>query len=85
MVEKENLYSLMDNLNLKSNSPQTNAYAFIMLLAARYLNLRIQGAKFILVGTDGGLIEKAIYKEELFLSPASRVEVFNRRSKRWEF
>ncbi len=26
--------------------------------AARYLNLRIQGAKFILVGTDGGLIEK---------------------------
>ncbi|EKC3444928.1 multicopper oxidase CueO [Campylobacter jejuni] len=43
--------------------------------AARYLNLRIQGAKFILVGTDGGLIEKAIYKEELFLSPASRVEV----------
>ncbi|HEG5598751.1 TPA: multicopper oxidase CueO, partial [Campylobacter jejuni] len=43
--------------------------------AARYLNLRIQGAKFILVGTDGGLIEKTIYKEELFLSPASRVEV----------
>ena len=36
--------------------------------AARYLNLRIQGAKFILVGTDGGLIEKAIYKEDLFNS-----------------
>ncbi|ECH3567029.1 multicopper oxidase CueO [Campylobacter upsaliensis] len=42
--------------------------------AARYLNLRIQGAKFILVGTDGGLIEKPLFKDELFLSPASRAE-----------
>lgn len=53
--------------------------------AARYLNLRIQGAKFILVGTDGGLIEKAIYKEELFLSPASRVEVLIDAPKDGEF
>ncbi|MFQ6342584.1 multicopper oxidase CueO [Campylobacter sp. VTCC 70190] len=43
--------------------------------AARYLNLRIKGAKFILVGTEGGLIEKPVLKDELFLSPASRVEV----------
>ncbi|MDL0109435.1 multicopper oxidase family protein [Campylobacter felis] len=42
--------------------------------AARYLNLRIQGAKFILVGTDGGLIEKPLFKDELFLSSASRAE-----------
>lgn len=53
--------------------------------AARYLNLRIQEAKFILVGTDGGLIEKAIYKEELFLSPASRVEVLIDAPKDGEF
>ncbi len=53
--------------------------------AARYLNLRIQGAKFILVGTDGGLIEKAIYKEEFFLSPASRVEVLIDAPKDGEF
>ncbi|MBM0637427.1 multicopper oxidase CueO [Campylobacter sp. VicNov18] len=43
--------------------------------AARYLNLRIKGAQFILVGTDGGLIEKPIFKEEIFLNPASRVEL----------
>lgn len=29
--------------------------------AARYLNLRIQGAKFILVGTDGGVDRKATF------------------------
>ncbi|AJC90267.1 multicopper oxidase family protein [Campylobacter subantarcticus] len=51
------------------------------LCAARYLNLRIQGAKFILVGTDGGLIEKGIELDELFLSPASRVEVLIQASK----
>ncbi|MDT3328943.1 cupredoxin domain-containing protein, partial [Campylobacter coli] len=53
--------------------------------AARYLNLRIQGAKFILVGTDGGLIEKPIFKEELFLSPASRVEILIDAPKDGEF
>ncbi|HDV6578729.1 TPA: multicopper oxidase family protein [Campylobacter lari] len=49
--------------------------------AARYLNLRIKGAKFILVGTDGGLIEKGIELDELFLSPASRAEVLIKASK----
>ncbi|MCR2065968.1 multicopper oxidase family protein [Campylobacter helveticus] len=44
--------------------------------SARYLRLRIKGAKFLLVGTDGGLLERGVEKEELFLSPASRAEVF---------
>lgn len=52
--------------------------------AARYLNLRIQGAKFILVGTDGILIEKPIFKDEIFL-PASRVEVLIDAAKDGEF
>lgn len=53
--------------------------------AARYLKLRIQGARFILVGTDGGLIEKPLFKDELFLSPASRVECFIDAEKDGEF
>lgn len=43
--------------------------------SARYLNLKIENAEFILVGTDGGLIEAPIIQKELFLSPASRAEV----------
>ncbi|RQD67714.1 multicopper oxidase CueO [Campylobacter hepaticus] len=53
--------------------------------AARYLNLRIQGAQFILVGTDGGLIEKPVFKDEILLSPASRIEVLIHASQNGEF
>ncbi|EAI4415557.1 multicopper oxidase family protein [Campylobacter fetus] len=53
--------------------------------SARYLRLKIHGANFILVGTDGGLIQKPIYKDEIFLTPASRVEVLIQSSKSGEF
>lgn len=55
------------------------------LCAARYLNLRLSGAKFVLVGTDGGLIEKPVEMQELFLSPASRAEVLIKSDKKGEF
>lgn len=53
--------------------------------AARYLNLRIQGAEFILVGTDGGLLEQAQTLKELFLNPASRVEVLIKPTQKGKF
>ncbi|CAM2771291.1 multicopper oxidase family protein [Helicobacter burdigaliensis] len=53
--------------------------------SARYLNLKIQNAEFILVGTDGGLIETPISQKELFLSPASRVEVIIKPNNKGEF
>lgn len=64
------------------NAERIRIYNFC---SARYLNLKIQNAKFILVGTDGGLIEKPIEQEELFLSPASRVEVLIKADKLGEF
>ncbi|TDJ82137.1 multicopper oxidase family protein [Campylobacter volucris] len=51
------------------------------LCSARYLNLRIKNAQFILVGTGGGLIEKGVEFEELFLAPASRIEVLIKANK----
>lgn len=53
--------------------------------SARYLNLSLNGANFLLVGTDGGLIEKPIPQETLLLSPASRVEVLIQSDKKGEF
>lgn len=53
--------------------------------SARYLNLEIQDASFLLVGTDGGFIEKPIELKQLFLSSASRVEVFIKNSKKGGF
>ncbi|TXK70759.1 multicopper oxidase family protein [Campylobacter volucris] len=49
--------------------------------SARYLNLHIKDAEFILVGTDGGLIEKPVKMQNLFLAPASRVEVIIKANK----
>ncbi|MDE5603105.1 MAG: multicopper oxidase family protein [Helicobacter sp.] len=54
--------------------------------SARYLQLRLEDAQlkslsFMLVGTDGGLIEKPIAQDTLFLPPASRVEVLIQNSK----
>jgi len=44
--------------------------------AARYLRLALPGCLWQVVGTDGGLLEKAAEpQEELFLAPAERVEV----------
>ncbi|MDA3967565.1 multicopper oxidase family protein [Helicobacter sp. WB40] len=54
------------------------------MCAARYLNLKIENAEFILVGTDCGLIEKPITKDTLFLSPASRVEIILKPTKQGE-
>lgn len=53
--------------------------------SARYLNLEIEGADFILIGTDGGYIEQPIKQKQLFLSPASRVEVVIHNDKKGRF
>ncbi|MFU2113746.1 multicopper oxidase family protein [[Pasteurella] aerogenes] len=44
--------------------------------SARYLRLKVEGVQWIVVGTEGGLLEKPrAAVDELFLAPAERVEV----------
>lgn len=43
--------------------------------SARYLRLAIPGQSFILVGTDGGLIERPQALDEILLVPGQRIEV----------
>lgn len=43
--------------------------------SARYLRLAIPGQSFILVGTDGGLIERPQARDEILLVPGQRIEV----------
>ncbi|EPP8196208.1 multicopper oxidase family protein [Campylobacter lari] len=76
-----NLVLINGQLNPKITLDKAQRIRIYNFCAARYLNLRIKGAKFILVGADGGLIEKGIELDELFLSPASRVEVLIKASK----
>ncbi len=42
--------------------------------SARYLRLALPGRKIILLGSDGGLLEKAQQLDELLLAPGSRAE-----------
>lgn len=45
--------------------------------SARYLNLHVPGARLIQVGTDGGLLERALpAAASILLAPAERVEFF---------
>lgn len=44
--------------------------------SARYLRLKVAGVQWVVLGTEGGLLEKALApQDELFLAPAERVEV----------
>lgn len=43
--------------------------------SARYLRLRLDGLRFSLVGSDGGLLEQPVEREEILLAPAERVEL----------
>lgn len=44
--------------------------------SSRYLRLNVEGVKWIVVGTDGGLLEKPRpIQDEIFIAPAERVEV----------
>ncbi|WP_410498858.1 multicopper oxidase family protein [Chitinibacter sp. S2-10] len=43
--------------------------------SARYLRLAIPGQKLTLVGTDGGLLEKPVLKDDILLVPGQRIEI----------
>ncbi|OBX06508.1 bilirubin oxidase [Gallibacterium salpingitidis] len=44
--------------------------------SARYLRLKVAGVQWIVVGTEGGLLEQPLSpQDELFLAPAERIEV----------
>ena len=42
--------------------------------STRYLRLAIPGARFKIVGTDGGLVPHPYFSEEIFVSPGERYE-----------
>lgn len=46
------------------------------ITSARYLRLKIAGVKWVVLGTEGGLLESPLPpQDELFLAPAERMEV----------
>jgi FtsP/CotA-like multicopper oxidase with cupredoxin domain len=54
---------------------QTQRWRVINAAAARFYRLALPGYSFVQVGTDGGLLEKPVVTEELFLVPGQRADV----------
>ncbi len=42
---------------------------------ARFLNLSLPGLKFWIIGTDGGLLDKPVAVDQLFLAPGERADI----------
>jgi FtsP/CotA-like multicopper oxidase with cupredoxin domain len=54
---------------------QIERWRIVNSSSARYVRLSLDGRPFILIGTDGGLIDAPVRLNEILLAPADRVEL----------
>jgi FtsP/CotA-like multicopper oxidase with cupredoxin domain len=54
---------------------QVERWRILNCCSARYIRLSIGGGEFLILGTDGGLIEAPVRASEVLLAPADRVEL----------
>jgi FtsP/CotA-like multicopper oxidase with cupredoxin domain len=60
---------------LTMSAGQTERWRIVNAASARYVRLSIGGRPFIVLGTDGGLIETPVTVTELLLTPADRADI----------
>jgi FtsP/CotA-like multicopper oxidase with cupredoxin domain len=54
---------------------QAERWRFINASSARYIVLHLSGKRFNIIGTDGGLLEKAKTVNQILLTPGERIEI----------
>jgi FtsP/CotA-like multicopper oxidase with cupredoxin domain len=54
---------------------QTERWRFINSSSARYFMLHLEGKPFRIIGTDGGLLEKAVEASRVLITPGERVDI----------
>lgn len=64
-----------ENTVIDIGAGTTERWRFINAASARYFRLSIEGRKFRILATDGGLIEQAQEVTELLLTPGERVDI----------
>ena len=57
------------------NAGQTERWRFINSSSARYFLLHLQGRKFKIIATDGGLIEEPVEASRILITPGERVDI----------
>ena len=60
---------------LRIAAGQIERWRIVNASSARYVRLSIGGARFRILGTDGGLLEAPVTVTEMLLSPADRVDL----------
>jgi FtsP/CotA-like multicopper oxidase with cupredoxin domain len=61
--------------NIHMHAGQTERWRFINASSARYFMLHLEGKPFLIVGTDGGLIEQPIEATRVLITPGERIEI----------
>jgi FtsP/CotA-like multicopper oxidase with cupredoxin domain len=64
-----------ENPTISIAGGQTERWRFINASSARYIVLHLGGKRFSIIGTDGGLLEKARTVNQVLLTPGERIEV----------
>ncbi|HEX6224330.1 MAG TPA: multicopper oxidase family protein [Chryseolinea sp.] len=64
-----------EDFKVTLNAGQTERWRFINASSARYFRLYLGGRKFMILATDGGLIENPASATELLLAPGERADI----------
>ena len=69
------LVSGKENFYLEMQAGQKERWRLINASSARYLRLSLGGRPFMVIGTDGGLLERPKEMNELLLTPGERFDI----------
>jgi FtsP/CotA-like multicopper oxidase with cupredoxin domain len=65
----------IENYELRMNAGQTERWRIINASSARYFRLFMEGRSFMIISTDGGLIERPVEATEVLLTPGERIDI----------
>jgi FtsP/CotA-like multicopper oxidase with cupredoxin domain len=60
---------------ISMNAGQVERWRIINAASARYFRLSVGGKAFQIIGTDGGLLQRAVSVSEVLLTPGERVDI----------
>jgi len=79
-----NLINGKESMTLHMHAGQVERWRIVNAASARYFRLSLEGRPFIIIGTDGGLLEMARTETELLITPGERFDILVGPFEEWE-
>lgn len=79
-----NLINGKESMTLHMHAGQIERWRIVNAASARYFRLSLEGRPFTIIGTDGGLLEKARTETELLITPGERFDILVGPFEEWE-